>query len=90
VEMRGWFDALFDRALGAWGGERLTADRFHLQVGRAIKEVGEAIVRCQDEALGCPEMRAALRTEIQEAVAELSALDAALAVPEATPVRKIG
>lgn len=90
VEMHGWFDALFDRALGAWGGDRLTPDRFHAQVGRAVKEVGEVIARCQDEALGCDELRRGLRREIQEAVAELSALDAALGQTETVSVRRLG
>lgn len=78
VQMRQWFDALFNRALGAWGGGELTEDTFRGHVGRAVSEFGEAVSACQTQALACDEARAALRTELHEAIAELKALDAAL------------
>lgn len=90
VELKQWFDGLFDRALGAWGGSELTVDRFHAQVGLAVREVGEAIARCQRDALECGELRGALRKELHEAIAELSALDSALGRTESETVRKIG
>lgn len=78
IEIRQWLDALFDRALGAWGGSELTVDRFHAQVGMVAKKVGEAIARCQRDALSCADFRGALRKELQEAIAELTKLDADL------------
>lgn len=90
VQMRQWFDALFDRALGAWGGGQLCVDRFHALFGEATREVGEAVSRCQREALECEELRAALRKELQEAIAALSELDGALARRPANEVRRVG
>jgi hypothetical protein len=92
VKMRQWTDALFRRALGAWAGPALDDDSLAEQVGRAVKEVGEAIARCQRVVLECPEKRAELRRDLHEAIAELKALDAALAevVNEPARVRKIG
>jgi hypothetical protein len=78
VEWRAWFEAMFERALGEWRGDALTPDRFHIQVGRAIKEVGDAISRCQDEALRREDLRRGLRKEIREAIAEMEGLHAAL------------
>lgn len=92
VKMRQWTDALFRRALGAWAGPALDEDTLADQVGRAVKEVGEAISRCQRAVLECPDRRGELRKELHEAIAELKTLDARLAaiVDEPVQVRKIG
>lgn len=78
VQMRQWFDALFQRALGAWGGGELTEDTFRGHVGRAVSEFGEAVSACQSKALECEAARVELRRELREAIAEMEKLDAAL------------
>ncbi len=78
VEMRAYLVGMLDRALGAWGGGELTHGRLLALQGEAVKEIGEALVRCDWERLD----RGAARREIQEAIAALETLAAALDTKE--------
>ena len=74
VEMRGYLTSTLDRALGAWEGGALTESRLLSLQGKACREVGEALVRCDWHRLE-PD---AARKEIREAIAALEEMDAAI------------
>jgi len=74
VELRSYLTGLLDGALGAWSGGELTEGRLLSLQGKACREVGEALVRCDWNRLE-PE---AAKREIEEAIAALEELHAAV------------